>query len=304
MDDPWTWAGVGAAGGSRSVFLGSSDPLAAEYVPQCEELAGVIEGAGLTVSISKTVSERDGSPRSSHAARVAAVNDALRDESVAAIIDVTGGNRANEILDELDWEAARSRRPLVMGYSDLTSLILPLGAMAGVPAVLFQARHAVIPGNDDLRQEFVNFLVSGDTELVSPAVEPIAGDLPERGRIIGGNLRTMLKLAGTRHFPRLADSVVLIEGLRSGPDALVPQLAQLRSIMRDQVPAALLVGQFTTFEKDHGRAKLLRLIEEIFGTAVPTIASVPGVGHAADSRGLAIGATYEFGGGRARPIVR
>jgi muramoyltetrapeptide carboxypeptidase len=66
--------------------------------------------------------------------RAAAIHDAWRDPSIAALVGVRGGYGSMQVLPLLDADLARTARKPFLGYSDLTSLLIFLTGACGLVA--------------------------------------------------------------------------------------------------------------------------------------------------------------------------
>ena len=65
-------------------------------------------------------------------ARVADLHAAFLDDNVKAILAVTGGYNANELLPYLDFELIAKHPKIICGYSDFTSLANAITAKTGL----------------------------------------------------------------------------------------------------------------------------------------------------------------------------
>lgn len=208
------------------------------------------------------------------------------------VLDLSGGNYANEVLELLIPALPESPFPTIMGYSDLTSVLVPIAAQR--PTIWYQARHATYPTGRT--EAFFDLLAGRNQQLLEPHAYQLRGlRHPVEGVLIGGNLRCLLKLAGTPYFPDLRSKILFLEARSSDPATLIPQLAQLQHMRVLEQARALLLGTFTTFEKHHDLAELLR----IFNRFVPKHLAIfrsDELGHAPHTAGVALGARYRLDG--------
>jgi len=171
--------------------------------------------------------------------RARALQQMLEDRSIRAIFSSIGGFNSAELLEHLDFDRIRSDPKIVIGYSDCTSLLLGIQAMAGWytfygPAVMTQfgeypaplpytvewLRRTLIkcaaPIEVDDPEEWTDeFLDWAGTEWLSRARRPTGpgrrvvwkaghGD----GRLFGGNIETLNFLIGTPYV-RVPERIVL-----------------------------------------------------------------------------------------------
>jgi muramoyltetrapeptide carboxypeptidase LdcA involved in peptidoglycan recycling len=200
-------------------------------------------------------------------ARAAELQAFLLREDVAAVIPPWGGERAIELIPRLDWAALAEAEPKwFLGFSDLSTLMLPLLLVAG-----WGSAHG--PNGMDLSPSQTDPLMRDVLKvLATPAGEPVtqrgsaryqvqwtdfaddpaaALNLTEStrwqalrgeprvecsGRLVGGCLDTVARLAGSRYgdvpgFVRrhAADGVLLyLENCEMAPVELLRALWSLR----------------------------------------------------------------------------
>lgn len=206
------------------------------------------------------------------------------------VLDLSGGNYANEVLELLIPALPESPFPTIMGYSDLTSVLVPIAAQR--PTIWYQARHVTHPTGR--AEAFFDLLAGKNQRLLEPHAYQLRGPHhPVEGVLIGGNLRCLLKLAGTPYFPDLRSKILFLEARSSDPETLIPQLAQLQHMRVLEQARALLLGTFTTFEKHHDLAELLTIFHHFVPKHLPIFRSDE-LGHASDTAGVALGARYRL----------
>ena len=77
--------------------------------------------------------------------RAHALMDFYRDETVKAVFDVSGGDMANEVLTDLDFEMISASDKIFFGYSDLTTVINAIYTKTGKKSGLYQLRNLTGP---------------------------------------------------------------------------------------------------------------------------------------------------------------
>jgi muramoyltetrapeptide carboxypeptidase len=209
------------------------------------------------------------------------------DPEVKAVIGVRGGYGSLKILPYLDLERFARQPKRLVGFSDLTNLLLTLHQRLGwvtfhgptlahlaevTPAARESWRHwLTTPGPE-------KFTLSGLAALHSGTAE---------GPLLGGNLTTLCHLLGTPYTPRLTGAIVFLEDHNEALyrlDRLAHHL--LFSGALDGVQGVLL-GSFT------GGAAQAH-VEEVLALAfeplrVPVVAGLP-VGHQPENFTLPLGA--------------
>ena len=188
---------------------------------------------GFGVILSKHVFANSLGYSASPTEKAADLMEMFANPKVKAIICSQGGDTANACLSYLDWPVIAANPKVFLGISDITVLINAIYTKTGL--VTFH-------GNDMMwgfgrnptpydREEFLARLVEGKIGRVkaSGPRKAIRNGRGE-GRLLGGNLRCLLKLAGTPYFPDFSGAILFIESLGFEPatcDYMFRQLQQM-----------------------------------------------------------------------------
>lgn len=129
-------------------------------------------------------------------------------------------------------------------------------------------------------------------ETANPLMDPLEihflrGTSME-GRILGGNVRCFLKLAGTPYWPDLDGAILLLEAYGGGVNQMVTALNQYQQLgVLDRIRGVLL-GTFTYMEKNHISPAMRDMVLEMLPKGIP-VAETRYVGHGRDARGIILG---------------
>lgn len=234
--------------------------------------------------------------------RLADLDGALRDPSIDAIWCLRGGYGVTRILDRVDFTPLLQRPKAVIGYSDVTALILAAHQATGL--VTFHAPMARAPMTAFTREHFERALfraapaarlsrLSEPANVLvprSPRLLTLRGGVAE-GRLLGGNLSLIAALQGTRHLPSFDGAILFIEDIGEDLYRVDRMLAQLRMTGMLATLAGVIVGQFT--EMRRGTSEGALGFDEVLSTyfeplGVPVLSGVP-VGHVDDQWTMPIG---------------
>lgn len=210
---------------------------------------------------------------------------------IKAIFDVSGGDLANEILPYLDYGKINIYSKPFFGYSDLTTVINAILQKSGKPSVLYQIRNLVREDALFQQQLFCSAIMGGSSHSNNIDWHFVQGSSMQ-GVIAGGNLRCLLKLAGTQYFPELTGKLLFLESLGGGPEQITTYLCQLKQMDVFDKINGLLLGTFTRLEEQVGTQAAISLILHTVDRPALPVAKTQQIGHAADSRCLVIGAPY------------
>ena len=163
------------------------------------------------------------------AQRLSDINAAIRDPDVRAVWTSRGGYGLTRILKQVDWPALRADPKLLIGFSDVTALLVAAWQRCGLVAVhgQFVARLHL---QDLTTLESLRRLVFGVSEThVAPAAGTIAGTGLVEGPLVGGNLAVLAALAGTPDQVRAGGCILLLEEVAEAPYRIDRMLTQLRA---------------------------------------------------------------------------
>ena len=208
-----------------------------------------------------------------------------KNKEIKAIFDISGGDIANEILEYLDYDVIKENYKLFFGYSDLTTVLNALVSKTNEIDYLYQILN--ILESDRIRENFEDTFLKNNQILFDVNWKFFQGNSIE-GRVVGGNIRCFLKLAGTKYFPEVDNKVLFIEGLGTSIEGLVTHLAQLKQIGVFDRISGLLIGTFTKIEKEISVEELFELVQEYIPSSL-AVAKTQEVGHAKNSKALKIG---------------
>ena len=208
-----------------------------------------------------------------------------KNKEIKAIFDISGGDIANEVLDYLDYDVIKRNYKPFFGYSDLTTVLNALVSKTNEINYLYQILNII--ESDKIRENFEDTFLKNNQTLFDVKWKFFQGSSIE-GRVVGGNIRCFLKLAGTKYFPEVENKVLFIEGLGTSIEGLVTHLAQLKQIGVFDKISGLLIGTFTKIEKEISEEELFELVKDFIPENLPVVKTSE-VGHAKDSKVLKIG---------------
>lgn len=209
------------------------------------------------------------------------INQMNQDDSIDAIMDISGGDIANEILEYLDYTCLK--KPF-WGYSDLTTVINAIYSQTKRESVLFQIRHLVDnPLQIDRIQNKTLFDIDYQI-LQGKAIQ---------GIIVGGNIRCLLKLAGTPYFPDMKEKILLLEAYSGDEAKIITYFNQLKQMGVFQQINGLLLGTYTQYFQKQTIIDLFELIKEYLPEDLTVVYS-PDIGHSINAKAIMIGKEYQF----------
>lgn len=169
--------------------------------------------------------------------RAEELNELIRNPEVKCIMSTIGGMNSNSILPYIDYEAFKRNPKIIIGYSDVTAILLAIYAQTGISTYY---GPALVASFGEL-QPFVDYTYKYFKEVVMDNTKvPYVFETPEywtdeyinwetqdrskekrenqwltvyegiaRGRVIGGNLNTMQGIWGSKYMPEIKNGDIL-----------------------------------------------------------------------------------------------
>ena len=269
------------------------------YKEDIELLEKILLDMGLMPVFSEFIYATDSVFSATAKERAKALMDFYKDTEIKAIFDISGGDIANEILPYLDFDIIGNSGKKFWGYSDLTTILNAIYAKTGCSSVLYQVKNLVWDESKRQIADFESIIVEKEgvkgpideiqqnSNLFSPEYQFIQKESME-GRVVGGNIRCLLKLAGTPYWPDMNHKILLLESLGGEVPQMVTYLNQLKQIGVFEKINGILLGTFTTMEKNLCKPDIVSLVKEYAGAEIP-IAVTREIGHGKDSKAMVIG---------------
>lgn len=273
----------------KAAIVACSNAKESQYRHQIDDLIAYLHSVGIEAELSDCIFSDDsvfsGTPRE----RAAQLMRMYKDPEIEEIYDISGGDVANQILDELDYGVIAASKATFWGYSDLSTVLNAIYTMTGKEGVLYQIRNVVRGDSTAIQRErFQN-----RAELFAPAVTFVQKTAMQ-GVLVGGNIRCFLKLAGTRYFPDLRAKILLLEALGGEVPQMATYLAQLKQMGAFDKVNGVLLGTFTAMERGRCTPDIVTLVQEVCGPDMP-IAKTAEIGHGHDSKAIIIGRELQLG---------
>lgn len=273
----------------QAAIVCCSDGLGEEACRQTSLLCRKLMGMGLEPVVSPFLARGETIFSGTAAQRARILMDCYRDPGIRMILDVSGGNLANQILEYLDFEVIRACRKPFWGYSDLTVMLNAVWSKTGNCGFLYQARNLAREQGEDQELRFSDTVLNGGNSLFPDDWEFFQGSRME-GIILGGNIRCFLKLAGTDYFPDLTGKLLFLESLGGGVGVTASLLWQLRQMGAFSRIRGLLLGTFTELEASKACPNIRQLVADAVQDLRLPVAFTRLAGHGPDSRAIPIGA--------------
>ncbi|MEO8167871.1 MAG: LD-carboxypeptidase [bacterium] len=180
-----------------------------------------LEALGLKAKTGKHALDRYGYLAGTDAARADDVNDMFRDNSVQAILCIRGGWGCNRILPLLDYDMIKRNPKALIGYSDITSLLLAINARTGL--ITFHGPVGTSTWNSFSLEYFKKILFDGE-KVTMQNPKSVGDNLTQskdrieivtsgkaQGRLLGGNLTVLTAMIGSDFLPAWKNGILFVE---------------------------------------------------------------------------------------------
>ena len=283
-------------------------PAAPAYSKQTVQvIVESMQALGFKVKFGKRMWERYGYLAGKDADRAADLNDMFADSSVQAIICVHGGWGCARLLPLLDYDTIKQNPKVLLGYSDVTALLLgiysqtglvtfhgPVGAVSWIEFTVGYLRKILMEG-EAVRYE--NPKVVGDnlTQVADRIDTIVAGKA--KGRLLGGNLTVLSHLLGSPYVPDWKGSLFFCEDVDEAPYRVDRMLTQLKlsGILNDM--NGFIFGKCTECEPGNGSYGSLTLedlwLDHIQPAQTPAFAGAM-IGHIRQKFTIPVGIEAEI----------
>jgi muramoyltetrapeptide carboxypeptidase len=218
------------------------------------------------------------------------------DPEIKAVVGVRGGYGSLKILPHLDFAALGRAPKRLMGFSDLTNLLLALHQRLGLVTFHGPVVAQLPELTPAARENFYMWLTApGPLSLTYAGLTVVHPGVAE-GPLAGGNLTTLCHLVGTPYAPQFTGYLLFLEDHNEALYRLDRMMHHLLLAgVLDGVKGVVLGG----FSNCGSREGLL----EVWTTAlaplqVPVLADLP-VGHQPDNHTLPLGAWARLDAGAA-----
>ena len=231
-----------------------------------EEAQKTFTALGLKVKLGRHILDRYGYLAGKDRNRAGDVNAMFADKSVNAIIAMRGGWGGNRILPLLNYDSIRANPKIIMGYSDITSLLLAITARSGL--VTFHGPVATSTWNNFTFKYVKSILfdaqtVAMDNTLVTKLSREIITPGKAKGKFIGGNLSVINSMLGSSYLPAWKDSILFIEDIGEDVYRVDRMLVQLKNAGILNQLSGFVFGQCTRCSMgDEPSLTLMQVLQE------------------------------------------
>lgn len=217
-----------------------------------------------------------------------ALENLFLDKDIKMIFDISGGDLANEVLDFLDFNLIKENPKPFFGYSDLTVLLNAIYSQCDITTYNYQLRNLIGKFKEEQMQNFKASFIEGKEDIFNLDYKWINGSHLE-GIVVGGNIRCLLKLAGTKYMPDFKDKILFLESFSGNSAKMVTYITQYKNLGVFNEVKGIILGEFTEMERENLKPDIVEILKRVIGEINIPILKTRDLGHGADAKCIPIG---------------
>ncbi len=227
--------------------------------------------------------------------RAEELNKLIADKNVKCIMSTIGGYNSNSILPYIDYQTLKENPKIIIGYSDMTAILLGIYSRIDLitfygPAlassfgeigrlldltykyfenVLIESQLPYLINNPEIwTDEFIDWEEQTHEKKVSNNRLITVNKGAASGRLIAGNLNTMLGIYGSEYMPEITEGdILLIEDSMKDAAIIERSFAHLKlNGVLDKI-GGLILGKHELFDDLGSNRKPYEIMMEVIGKA-------------------------------------
>ncbi len=253
-----------------------------------------LESWGLNVQVAKSVHRQSGYFAGMDDEKIFDVQSAINDPSIKAIVFARGGYGTTRILDQIDFNSYLIQPKWLVGFSDLTSILLQ-SCVFDIPSI--HGPVGVTIGKDHVSDESLKDLLFGKVSFEYSLIEsPRTIDGECAGKIVGGNLSLVCESIGAANEIETDGNILFLEEIGEAKYSIDRMMNKLKRIGKLDGLTGAVIGSFSNISD--GQSYFEESTEEIImGYLSPLnipVAVGLEAGHVVRNRALMLGADCEI----------
>ncbi len=229
--------------------------------------------------------------------RLADFHATFDDPEVDGILCARGGYGCMRLLPHLDFERVRQNPKVLIGFSDVTALLLPLYQRTGLVGFYGPMLTSNLVHHEPFSQAELFKLIQQPvaTPYTIPNLDTYRPFMPgiAEGRLIGGNLSLLAALCGTPYQPDTRGHILFIEDWKEKYYSLDRQFQQLKLAGLFDRITGLILCDFSEIEPEP-ELNLSDFLKELTAFVGVPVGYGFSVGHGAQTATLPIGCMARF----------
>jgi muramoyltetrapeptide carboxypeptidase len=283
--------------------IGITSPAGYITSPELQSAIKKMESWGYKIKIGETIDKRDFTFGGTDEERAKDFQQMLDDPKIKAIMCARGGYGAVRIIDKLNWEKFKLKPKWIIGFSDVTVLHSHLNKNLGIASIHSKMCNS-FPDDWSLAEpiqietiESIQQALSGIKMkyTVTPNLQNRLGTA--EGVLIGGNLKTLETLAGSKSDINTAGKILFVEDTGEYMYSVDRMFWNLKRTGKLSLLKGLIIGGFKIKvdedADDFGKTLQDVVLEKMKSYKYPVCFDFP-VGHQRNNYALKCGVRHKL----------
>lgn len=288
----------------RGDTIGICSPAGYVSLYEIQPAIQQFEAWGLRVLVGDSIGKRDGTFGGSDQERASDLQALIRRTDITAIMCARGGYGVVRIIDEIDFSPLLHHPKWIIGFSDITVLHshfsnqVPIASIHAKMCTSFPEQPALADAEQVATIESIRQVLFGEPIAYPVTPHPSNRLGSANGLLVGGNLKTIETLSGTKSALHTAKRILFLEDTGEYLYSIDRMFWHLkRAGLLDNL-AGLIIGGFKlkqaeTLSEEFGKNVVEIVLEKVQNTTYPICFQFP-VGHQRNNYALACGVNHEL----------
>lgn len=243
--------------GSRIGIVSVSDPVKETNEEELVKGINNLRLFGFDVIVGKNI--RSTNPEE----RVKDFNEMFLRNDISGVIATKGGDTAQATLPFVDFELVKKNPKIFIGISDITVYLNAIYTKTGL--ITFHGNDASygfgVQLNQYSKSEFEKRLMNAEAnEIPSNGERKTIIKGVAEGKLLGGNLRCLLKLKGTDYWPDFDKAILMLEAYQITPKECRELFSELKNLGVFDSISGVLIGHIFGMQIEHPKEEQMEQI--------------------------------------------
>jgi muramoyltetrapeptide carboxypeptidase len=220
---------------------------------QIEKFVGILNGFGFNIVLGNTLKQKLGYFSGTDSDRAKELNRFFEDKNIKGIFCMKGGWGCARILEQLDYKIIAQNPKILIGFSDITTLLNAIYAKTGL--ITFHGPVGNSGWNDFTSDVFKSIIMNAEQSVFPTG--PNAEDKiitfnkgTATGILAGGNLTVISSLIGSGYLPDWKGKILFLEETKEEPYRIDRMLTQLKLAGVFKQLNGVAIGKFVKCEAE------------------------------------------------------